>query len=100
MRRTLRIEITKNIVTLFRERQFVNGMSNVTRFQHGGGVFSRVIAIDEPIDMLEQPIDQIRTYGSSDRMNSVDGEAFLRTKERSRNGNLQPYTIAYIEARI
>ena len=57
---TLWIEITKDVVALFGECQFVNSMSNVARFQHGRGVFSRIISIDESIDMLKQPIDQIR----------------------------------------
>lgn len=52
-------EITKDVIALFREGDFVNGMADVTRFQQVAGVFACFPPVSEALHAMIQPIYHI-----------------------------------------
>lgn len=55
-------QVSKDVVTLFREGDLVDSVSDVASFQQVAGVFTGLSAIRKPFNVVEQPVNHIRTW--------------------------------------
>lgn len=55
-------QVSKDVVTLFREGYLVDSVSDVAGLQQVAGVFTGFSAIRKPFNVVEQPVNNIRTW--------------------------------------
>ena len=54
---------SEDVIALLRERQFVNSMLNETSLEKVARVSTRISTINKAVNVAEQPIDQLGTFG-------------------------------------
>lgn len=55
-------QVSEDVVTLFREGDLVDSVSDVAGLQQVAGVFTGFSAIRKPFNVVEQPVNHIRTW--------------------------------------
>lgn len=55
-------QVSKDVVTLFREGDLVDSVSDVAGLQQVAGVFTGFSAVGKPFNVVEQPVNHIRTW--------------------------------------
>lgn len=61
MRSLTATQVPKDVIALFREGDLVDGVSDVAGLQQVAGIFTGFSPIGKPLDVVEQPVDHVRT---------------------------------------
>lgn len=55
-------QVSKDVIALFREGDLVDSVSDVAGLQQVAGIFTGFSTIGKPFDVVEQPVDHVRTW--------------------------------------